>query len=224
MNIPGHVILRAVCGSHAYGMATPQSDIDLKGVYVAPTVGLTLLNPPADTFVHTDPDLEFHEVGKFVRLALKCNPTVTEQLWLEEYEVLTLDGERLVSIRDAFLSRGRVAGAFGGYAMDQVKRLQRRGDGTFSSDTRKRTSKHARHIFRLLLQGKQLLQTGRLQVRVSDPERIMALGELEPDVIVGLFEEEYKDFLAVEETSTLPEYPDRDLVNEVLRQIRRSHL
>lgn len=223
MKIPGHIILQAVCGSHAYGMATPDSDIDRKGVYVAPTINLTLLNPPAETCVHTDPDLEFHEVGKFIRLALKCNPTVTEQLWLDEYETLTFDGVLLVGIRDAFLSKGRVAGAFGGYAMDQVKRLQRRG-GTFSSDTRKRTAKHARHIFRLLLQGKQLLDTGRLQVRVDDPERLMELGKLDTDAIVSLFEEEYKNFLAAEETSTLPEYPNRDLVNDVLREIRRNHI
>lgn len=221
--IPGHVILKGICGSRAYGMATEASDVDLKGIYVASTVDLTLLDPPPDTYIHTNPDLEFHEVGKFVRLALKCNPTVTEQLWLNSYEILSEYGEWLVDIRQSFLSRKQVAGAFGGYAMDQVKRLQRRDDGSFSSDTKKRTSKHARHIFRLLLQGKQLLQTGELQVRVDDPQRLFELGEMKPDDIVRLFEEEYKNFLDSEADSKLPEYPDRIEVNRILRLIRQNH-
>lgn len=223
MNIPGKIILQGIGGSHAYGMAREGSDIDTKGVYVTPMVELTSLSPPKDTVVQTNPDFELHEVGKLVRLALKCNPTVTELLWLDEYEILTDEAQMLIDIRTHFLSRPRVAGAYGGYAMDQMKRLMTRNDGSFSSDTRKRYSKHARHCFRLMMQGKQLLLTGTLSVKVADPDRLFEIGELEPEDLVKRFESEYADFQKAEEDSFLVDHAQFLTVDSILRKIRKAN-
>ena len=61
--------------------------------------------------------------------------------------------------------------AYLGYAQQQFQRLDRRGDGSFSSDTRKRTAKHARHLMRLCRQGYELYTTGRLDVREAARQR-----------------------------------------------------
>lgn len=53
VKLPGPIILQAVMGSHAYGMARPNSDIDRKGVYVGATIALTGLFPPPLTVTHT---------------------------------------------------------------------------------------------------------------------------------------------------------------------------
>jgi hypothetical protein len=55
----------------------------------------------------------------------------------------------------------------GCYATQQFKRIENRGDGSFPADTRRRTAKHARHLWRLLNQGTSLRQTGRLTVRLA---------------------------------------------------------
>jgi hypothetical protein len=227
MKVPGTVVLQGVLGSHAYGLARPDSDEDRKGVFVADALDLLGLHPPKETVVHTDPDYEFHELGKFCRLALNCNPTVLEQLWLGDegrYEVLGMEGASLLNARSAFLSRRRVKSAFGGYAMAQIQRLQRRGDGTFSSDTKNRREKHARHCFRLLAQGTQLLATGTMRLKVEDPERLFAIGRMDDEDMTKEFDAANETFLGAAEDSCLPEAPDEGLVDELICEIRRLHI
>lgn len=224
VKVPGEIILQAVMGSHAYGMNHAGSDEDRKGVYVSSTVAVAGLNPPKETVVKTNPDFEFHEIGKFIRLALKCNPTVLEQLYVTHYETLNPYGSILVENRTIFLSKRRIAGAFGGYAMDQFERLKKRGDGTFSSDTKNRTEKHARHMFRLLDQGRELLTTGTLTVKVADSERLFDLGRLPPNEMSAAFNAEDDRFNKAYEESTLPEHGDHDKAAELLAIIRANHL
>ncbi|WP_243718717.1 nucleotidyltransferase domain-containing protein [Actinomadura sp. KC06] len=155
---PANVLLAGIVGSTAYGLAGPGSDIDRLGVYAAPTTAFHGLHPPTGrdaTTVTTKPDVTFHEAGKCAALCLGMNPTVTELIWLPDglYETRTALGEQLISIRTAFLSARRVKDAYLGYAVSQFKRLETRGDGSFSADTRKRTAKHARHLARLVHQG-----------------------------------------------------------------------
>src|SRR5687767_11333145 len=142
LSLPGHPILAGVVGSQAYGLATPTSDTDILGIYVTPTLHHFRLNPPAETVdgkVSVDGvpagDATWHEVAKFARLALKCNPTVLELLWLPEYTVEEAEGQDLLDIRSAFLSAKYVRDAYLGYATQQFRRLETRSDGSFSADT-----------------------------------------------------------------------------------------
>ena len=78
----------AVVGSRAYGLETEDSDTDRRGIFVAGAgIQFSLDGPPAQR-VHDVGQLCFWEVGKFVRLALKANPTVLETLYspVMEYE------------------------------------------------------------------------------------------------------------------------------------------
>jgi len=86
------IILEGIVGSTAYGLTTPESDIDKLGIYIQPTedfYGLKLWTEKDFSIVTTNPDRTLHELGKFCRLALKCNPTITELLWIPE-ELITL--------------------------------------------------------------------------------------------------------------------------------------
>ncbi len=168
-----HVLIRGIVGSCAYGLSTPESDVDIMGVYAEPRdsfLGLRLVQDK-DFTVHTTSDLRdqtFHEVGKFMRLALKSNPSILELLWLPDwaYEHLSIQGEYLLDNRHWFASADLVKNAYLGYAAQQFKLLERRGD--FGSDMKKRTEKHARHLYRLLLQGYGLYRTGELAVELSE--------------------------------------------------------
>jgi Predicted nucleotidyltransferase len=100
-----HTVLSVVAGSRAYGLATEDSDIDRRGVFVAPTpLFWGFAKPPS----HVDgPDAERFswELERFLGLALDANPTVLECLWSPLVEKVTEQGEELLALRGSFLSR-----------------------------------------------------------------------------------------------------------------------
>lgn len=222
-----HVLLSGIVGSTAYGLAREGSDVDRLGVFVAPTVDVAGLDWHRDheTDVTTKPDKTLHEIGKYLRLALKCNPTIMELLHLPEplLEWVHLGyGDELIEMRGAFLSTHAVRSAYGGYARQQADRLAGRGDGSFSSDTRKRTTKHARHTLRLLRAGRQLLATGRLQVEVDNPGDYFAFDDMTTEQMLDVFRHE--DALFADTASVLPDEPDKARVRDYLRRVRIAFL
>jgi len=214
--------MEAVGGSQAYGMATPESDTDYHGVFVLPTRRVLSMRGYEETRVSKNPDRCLHEVGKFVRLAAQCNPTILEQLYLDQYEFLAREGKMLIAIRSAFLSQ-RVRQTYGGYARQQIGRLERReADGMvgFGPKVAKRREKHARHCFRLIWQGVDLLKTGELRVRLTKQEVawLFEIGEMSTAEMRERFDTElsYMDSIA----SVLPDEPNYKVIDEVLYDIR----
>ncbi|MEU8299395.1 nucleotidyltransferase domain-containing protein [Micromonospora sp. NPDC048909] len=223
-----HLLLSGVVGSVAYGLAGPGSDTDRIGVFAVPTVALHGLHPPRESVVTTDPDVTLHEAAKWCRLALSGNPTATELAWLPDdcYDTRTEFGERLIGIRSAFLSAPRVRDAYLGYAAQQFRKLESRADGSFSADTRRRTAKHARHLARLVHQGRLLYATGVLEIRLAEPEWFRGFG----DRVAGgelaearaLLAEAEQDFDRIR--TPLPDRPDEATVERWLLAVRAAHL
>lgn len=234
MNDTWTPILTGTVGSTAYGLATPQSDVDTLSVAVAPTRDVLGLHPPRDksaSRVTTDPDITVHELGKYLALALKANPTVTELLWLPDdcYTEKHAAGLDLMDLRRKLLGARAVRNAYLGYAASQFRKMAHRGDGTFSSDTRNRVAKHARHLMRLLTQGAELFVRGEMSVRLTSPEEYHAFGQLVlDDPEKGL--EVAREKLATAEhifdtyTSALPEQPDEKAANSFLISVRTFFL
>lgn len=212
-------ILRGVVGSTAYGLARAGSDIDRLGIFAAPMIDLTSLdwNSSKETVSQSGPagdDFALHEVGKYFRLALKCNPTVSELLWLDEYEVKTWEGSLILSERSSFLSEKYARASYFGYAKAQLDKFHLHDFKV----------KHARHALRLLQQGDTLLYTGHLEVRVPDPQVYFDLDDMEPGAILELLTSEFTRFTEKTDISALPEVPDYDLVKEMLTEIRRGNV
>ncbi|MGP4046089.1 nucleotidyltransferase domain-containing protein [Streptomyces sp. 2A115] len=221
-----NILLSGIVGSTAYGLAHEGSDVDRLGMFAAPTEGLHGLHRPKESHVTTAPDSTLHEAAKWCRLALGGNPTVMELVWLpdELYEVRTPLGDELIGIRSTLLSAQRVRAAYLGYATQQFKRLNDRGDGSFSADTRKRTAKHARHLRRLCHQGYELYATGRLGIRVEDPEEYHRFGEqVAADAMTALPLLKRYEAAFDETPSALPEQPDEAPVEEWLRRVRAHY-
>lgn len=218
--------LQGVVGSTAYGLARDGSDTDRLGVFVAPTMDVAGLDwHPSKETRHgaTDGDHTEHEVGKYLRLALKANPTITELLWLPEHEVKTEAGALLVNARHHLLSTPTVTDSYLGYAHAQARKLLCLHDvyGARLADRPDRAFKHARHCLRLLEQARQLLTSGVLVVRVPDPEKYWALGELTVAQFTDQYERTAGHVRDVATRSCLPEHPDRDHARRVLALIRR---
>lgn len=220
-----NTLLKGIVGSTAYGLDTPESDVDTLGVFAAPTIAFHGLTKPQESMVTHDPDSTMHEAGKFVRLALNGNPSVNELLWLDQYDFITQLGAELVGIRDAFLCGRQVRDAYIGYARQQLGKLIARGNGSFAADIpERRAAKHARHIIRLLEQGRELYTTGQLTVRLKDPDMVRDLADwilAHPlqghDYIHGV------EMIMDGDGTPLPDHPDRDTAEQWLLRVRNHH-
>lgn len=124
------IILKVMHGSHAYGLNTPESDIDWRSVAVEPfEQHVSLFNTFEQKEEHVSNgfpvDHTIFGLKKFLKLSLDCNPNVVEILFVEpeNIETITSLGESLISIREKFLSK-KAYWTFGSYAKAQLKRLE----------------------------------------------------------------------------------------------------
>lgn len=113
-------------GSHAYGLNAPDSDLDLRGIYIGPpehVFGISGRVEQYDKFKFVD--TQIWELRKFLRLASQCNPNMIEILFTPENAIIYsgYEWEMLTDIRDLFLSK-QTAGKFCGYADGQLKRMR----------------------------------------------------------------------------------------------------
>lgn len=222
------ILLQGTVGSRAYGLDHPDSDTDRLGVIQYPTesfLGLSTL-PETAAFKDDLGDVVQHELKKWIRLALKCNPTVMELVWLDSYETKTWRGLELVGMRGLFLSKKAVRNSYLGYASNQFERLKKRGDGSFSSTLRNQTEKHARHMYRLLMQGAELHDTGHLTIRVSDPEQCFDFGRKVGDGYLDDAETmlELTEHIFDSKPSPLADEPSFEYINDWLIRTRTEQL
>lgn len=213
-----HTVLSVVVGSRAYGLATEASDVDRRGVFVAPTsLFWGFAKPPT----HLDGPGEERfswELERFLTLALEANPTVLECLWSPLVEQITPCGEELRELRGAFVSR-HAHRTFLRYAESQFHKL--------GGDLRNRGEprwKHVMHLLRLLISGRHLLEHGEPLVDVTaHRERLLAVrrGEVPWAEIDAWRESLSRDLDAALPGSALPPEPDRARVESFLVSVRR---
>jgi hypothetical protein len=226
---PDNLLLLGVVGSTAQGLASASSDRDVTGVFAHPTEALFRFDRPADSVVTHHPDSALHEIEKFLRLALTSNPAALELLWLDEYETLTESGRELLGIRESFLGTDTVRDAYLGYAKAQWKRVgtrtasPERGAGADRAGSGERLQKGIRHTVRLLEQAQILLSTGHVAVAVADRRFYLdELPELADDRLHELVRERLDRVAAM--PSVLPDAPDREAAERLLRGIRYRFL
>lgn len=215
---PGiNLLLKGVVGSQAFGLASEDSDYDYQGMFFVPTVELLKLSPDyKPSYKFENPDTTYHEVGKYCSLALGCNPTVLDLLWLDQYNVRTQLGTELINLRHNFLSAKYVRDAYFGYATSQL--------GKLGKDPRpEKRAKNARHFYRILHQGWQLYSTGTYTVRLDDPQKFIDFGkEVAKDPtyakpVMAEYEEKFNG-----SASVLPEKANREPVEAWLLKVRNE--
>lgn len=213
-----HTVLSVVVGSRAYGLATEASDVDRRGVFVAPTPLFWGFGKPPSHVDGPDAERFSWELERFLGLALEANPTVLECLWSPLVEQVTERGEELLALRGAFLSR-HVHRTFLRYAESQFRKLT--GDLRTRGEPR---WKHVMHLLRLLISGRHLLEHGEPLVDVAgERERLLAVrrGEVPWARIDAWRESLTRDMDAALTRSALPGEPDRTRVEEYLVSVRR---
>jgi hypothetical protein len=214
------IIYRCQVGSKAFGLASDDSDDDLRGIYLPPARLQWSLRrlPEQREFADGQQDEVYWELEKFLRLALKANPNVLETLWTPLVLLADETAQELRGIREAFLSK-HVYKTYSGYVLSQFRRMANafKDKGTYKP-------KHAMHLIRLLHSGIAALQTG--EIRIDVAEHRNELLHIRND---GLPFDEVKrraleldeQFQRAFERTALPEQPDYRRVDDFLIRARR---
>ncbi|WP_437315249.1 DNA polymerase beta superfamily protein [Sorangium sp. So ce385] len=116
------VVLEAVVGSRAWGLAHEGSDTDRRGVFALPFPWTTGLAEPPRDLVSADGSASYWEVEKAIRQALRADPNTLELLFVRTAEARDEIGAWILEARTAFVSSA-IYGSFGRYALSQLKRL-----------------------------------------------------------------------------------------------------
>lgn len=176
---PERPLFVTVSGAHLYGFPSRDSDVDLRGAHVLPVERIVALRPPRETFERSEEidglqvDLVSHDIGKFVRLLVSKNGYVLEQILSPLVVYSTPEFERLRELTKRSINR-TLYHHYRGFARGRWK--------AFTAEEPKRV-KTLLYVYRVLLTGTHLLETGELEANVT---RLASAREL--DYIAELVE------------------------------------
>ena len=111
-------------GSQAYGTATPNSDIDIKGIYIQNIYDVASFKYQQQ--IMPDKDTTYFEVKRFLELAGSANPTILELMWMPDRCIQVKDPlfiKYIESNRDIFLTK-ECCNSFMGYAVQQIHKAK----------------------------------------------------------------------------------------------------
>lgn len=153
-----NIVFLVVAGSHAYGLNTEESDLDIRGISMG-TPDSILGMESFDIFEDKNTDTVIYSMKRFVELAMKGAPNVLEILFSNPENILYCDekiGKMLLDNRDMFLSK-RIYYSFKGYAKNALKDAEKRLE-----TNPKKANKYAMHYIRLCLEVITLLNSNDL--------------------------------------------------------------
>ena len=175
---PDLLLFATVSGAHLYGFPSRDSDVDLRGVHLLPTAELVGLREPDETRSRmwlrdgVEMDLVTHDLRKFVRLMLRRNGYVLEQL-LSPLVVHTTDAHQELAAFAPGVLTTHHAHHYRGFATTQWRLFERTGE-----------LKPLLYTFRVLLTGIHLMRSGEVQAHLPT-----LVGEVEaPPYITELIE------------------------------------
>ncbi|MFD7291140.1 DNA polymerase beta superfamily protein [Streptomyces sp. NPDC059863] len=156
----GPLLFATVSGAHLYGFPSKDSDVDLRGVHLLPVGALIGLREPEETRSWmglrdgVEMDLVTHDLRKFVRLMLRRNGYVLEQL-LSPLVVHTSEAHRELAALAPGVLTGHHAHHYLGFARSQWGLFEETGE-----------LKPLLYTFRALLTGVHLMRSGEIQAHL----------------------------------------------------------
>ncbi len=159
---PGRLLLCGITGAHHYGFPSPDSDIDMKGIHLAPTRALLGLDTPPEThdrlqiFEGAECDLTSHEAAKALALLLAGNGNMLERILAP---LQLIEGEEVTELRA--LARASVSKRFAGHYRGFFRGMCREHQSR--SEPR---AKSMLYSYRVALTGIHLMRTGELEADI----------------------------------------------------------
>jgi len=251
-NIPpwlaDNIIYLAKMGSHAYGVNTPDSDIDIYGICVPPRelvfpcqlngeiLGFGRQTKRFDQWHSTSSsnpkdridgyDITVFSIVRYFDLLMSNNPNIVDSIFVPDDCVLLCDpvAKLIRKNRNMFLHKGSYY-KFRGYAHAQIARLNR------GQDSRKHLVekygwdvKTGYHVIRNLLECGQILEEHTLDLRkYSDILKAIRNGHWTKEGLLLAAKTKEANLDKLYETSTLRHSPDENEIKTVLLNCLRNH-
>ncbi len=236
-------ILLAYRGSIAHAMHSnaPDSidDEDTIAIFIAPVDHYLGMKPQKETveFKQGRIDLVQYELRHFAKLATNCNPNVMTILECSQEMVIeeTWAGKLLRENKKVFYSK-KAFPAFEGYAHAQLERMKRNVFEGYQGEKRKNLfakfgydCKNAAHAIRLARMGCEFFETGLWRLNrdeAGDSLELLAIkngGWTKAEV-----EKEFYKLVprmeAAKNHSDLPDVPDYNTINDIVKLILKASL
>ena len=232
---PHPLLFATISGAHLYGFPSVDSDFDIRGAHILPArevLGLIHGEATIETMLPGPPevDLVTHDVEKFFRLLLKKNGYVLEQLLSPLIVVTTPEHDELRAIASRCITRHH-AHHYLGFSESQWRLFDKE---------RPRRVKPLLYVFRVLLTGIHLMQSGEVDANLPRLNERFALPYIDeliatktsgheqqtiPDTQIEFFTAEYERLVALleleAERTSLPEDASaRDALHDLLLRLR----
>lgn len=231
------LLFATVSGAHLYGFPSPDSDFDLRGVHLLPPAELLGLTSGPETIEASraehglELDLVTHDAGKFFGLMLTRNGYVLEQLFSPLVVHAMPQHDELKRLGQTCITRHH-AHHYLGFAAGQWKLLNKEAP---------RRVKPLLYVYRVLLTGIHLMQTGRIEanlLHLNEEFRLPYIADLVSRKLSGpekgvlsdadmhFHQREYEQLMGQLEgeqaKSKLPESPSaREGLHELLLELRQ---
>lgn len=231
-----NILLVCEVGSTSHGMAVEgQDDTDWLGIYMESPQHLLGLGEAKTIVLRDQPDgvrsepgdLDFtlHPLRKWMRLAMKGNPTILSMLFAPRIHT-SAEGDNLREHDYKFVSK-RAGNAFLGYLTSQQDRLisgrSMRVNRPELIEEYGYDTKYAAHALRLGLQGIEFLRHGSIRYPMESPHlelvRSVRTGEVSKHAAIDLIEHYRWDLLAENNSMRVPNEPDWEWANAFLAEV-----
>jgi uncharacterized protein len=172
---PFPLLFASLMGSHLYGLPSFDSDLDLRGAHVLPldrVVGLFVEQETIEghsQLAGVDVDLVTHDIKKYFQLLLKQNPDVLEEIYSPLVHHQASYFEELREIAALCVTR-QFGTSYRAY-----------GQKLWNSFERQRQLKPLLYVFRVILTGIHLMESGEVEanlMRLNHRFRLPYLGDL----------------------------------------------
>lgn len=237
---PFPLVFVTISGAHLYGFPSPDSDFDLRGIHVLPLAQVVGLDAGQETIqvekIENDLEIDLvtHDVSKFFGLLLKKNGYVLEQLFSPIVLRETAEFYELREIARMCITKHHSHHYFG-FAATEMK--------LFLKSEQPRI-KPLLYIYRVLLTGIHLMQTGEVEanlVKLNEKFKLTFLPELIEQKLTGTekgwlqnadlefhkleYERLRTELQKAYEKSSLPETPSgKAALNDLLVRIRTGEM
>ena len=228
---PFPLVFATVSGAHLYGFPSADSDFDLRGVHILPLRDVVGLETGRETIQIEEVrdglelDLVTHDAKKFFGLMLKKNGYVLEQLYSPLIVQTSPEHEELKKIGKKCITKFHAHHYFG-FAKTEWK--------LFEKENPHRV-KPLLYIFRVLLTGIYLMQTGEIEANLVKLNEIFKLSYL-PELIerkirgaekgvlpksdVEFYRKEYEKLVAeLEKAAEITNLPEKSLAKDELNDL-----
>ena len=213
-------ILKVLVGSQAHGLADEDSDRDYRAVYVDPTSEILSLNHKykGNSWIEGDEDNTAYEIGHFLHLATKCNPTILEVFKAPVVEA-NFSGRELRELFQYIWEPTRAFDAFTGYGFNQRKKFLDKKDD--------RQNKYAVAYIRTLYNLNELLMDGDFSVDLSKNHALLSMLKRyrNGEYTMGDIIDHSEDLIEIsrEVLEKCDHEPNIEKVNEFLIDVRRRY-